>query len=470
MQLFVRKVLTRVKKRNRDCDKPALDLVDPIELSRKILAMALESVSLSRPSNGFFDGERMIPSLEHFKENLIDVPLSDEPIDQWYKALTTIKLDSEYENEVESQRLTKGWWDKDTVTGEDIQRWKAVDRRRRLPVIGQARAAAGHPAAPFAHYADGNEDMPGKRCTRPPSGVDGIEILTHEQAGQTLETDQVSRRENFVKEMSIDDRCKSSRTAAGLECIQTCLADMSADSKGNILVYSHSLPVLDALLIALKKFRADRTASIFRYDGTLTAGEKDRWRKLFNSESTGNIMLLTYASGGLGLDLHSATKIIFLTPQWVPAMDRRIISRALHSGQSKKVTVYRLWAHRSVEEEVLRKHPVKEYYGDLVIGSARDKWPADWESWQTWGVREFSKQVSIGRWMRFGFSIAANSQPDAAYRTKGQRRRMKSPAGLESFWGQLLAWDMVMGIRQLSQIDQRNYSTGQAWDVWRSTG
>lgn len=68
---------------------------------------------------------------------------------------------------------------------------------------------------------------------------------------------------------------------------------------------------------------------------------------------------MTYAAGGTGLNLKCATKVVFLTSQWSPALDWQTFSLALKAGQTKKVTVLRLMASNFVEQDVPRKHPVR---------------------------------------------------------------------------------------------------------------
>lgn len=413
--------------------KPSLKFFDPTGNRRKILAVLLEGVSLNRHSHDYFDGKRTVPDLQRYQEYLIETPLSSEPLDVWYEELSTIQLDWQYTSEADSQALTKGWWAKKSATQLELKRWGQVTIDRKLPAIGQARAAAAHPAAPYAHYSDGNDITQALDPDRTDDTV--VEETSTQPKGQkpfrALKGAEVDRRQFFRQELSKGNRWKSTRITQGLQTVLLCLSDNDPDTKGNVLVFSHSLPVLDALHAGLNSFGSDQEYQVMRFDGSINADQKYAIRKQFEANSAGNVMLLTYAAGGVGLNLQSATKVILLTPQWVPALDQQTIARAVRSGQKKKVVIYRLWATSSVEEEVLRKHPVKEYFGELVIGPGRKKWPVDWESWKSWDLEEFSQQVSIHISKSFHCHLA-DLRVDAK---DGSTPEMKDLQRLEIFLG-----------------------------------
>lgn len=99
--------------------------------------------------------------------------------------------ETDFATEEVSQLDTKGWWDRENRTLEDMKTWKSVDVARKPSVIGQARMAAGHPAAAFAHYGDSSDQ----------DTMDMTTLTTH-----SLAPAERKRREVFRKELAIGGR------------------------------------------------------------------------------------------------------------------------------------------------------------------------------------------------------------------------------------------------------------------------
>ncbi|KIV77747.1 hypothetical protein PV11_09528 [Exophiala sideris] len=359
-----------------------LDLFDPTGSRRKILSVIFEGISIQRRNYDYFGGDKILPELRYRD---IKVPLSGEAIqDKWFLPFSDIPID--VESECTLQEETTGWWDKQRCSPEDTTRWTEVELK--LPAITKARSAAGHPAAAFVTYSDtreaeiehGSKDLSEDNLDK---SIARAETIRHQTPAEK------TARQQFREQLAIGDRWKSSRTVAGLYCVWAGFSDDDPISRGNVLVFSHCLRTLDALSVGLKKLNEGNKYSVFQLDGTMSAEAKDLVRRKFNSTETCSVLLMTYASSSLGLNLHSATKVIFLTPQWSPAVEKQAIARALQAGQTKPVLVYRLWAPNSVEQEVMKKHPLKENLTHFLEGSARDKHPNEWREWLQWGQDEF---------------------------------------------------------------------------------
>ena len=62
----------------------------------------------------------------------------------------------------------------------------------------------------------------------------------------------------------------------------------------------------------------------------------------FNNDSSIDVMIMTTAVGGLGLNLTGADTVIFMEHDWNPMKDLQAIDRAHRIGQKRTVNVYRL--------------------------------------------------------------------------------------------------------------------------------
>ena len=78
-----------------------------------------------------------------------------------------------------------------------------------------------------------------------------------------------------------------------------------------------------------------------------------------------SLFLISLKAGGTGLNLTGADYVIHLDPWWNPAVEDQATDRAHRIGQERPVTVYRLVAEGTIEEQILALHADKR---ELVAG------------------------------------------------------------------------------------------------------
>ena len=79
----------------------------------------------------------------------------------------------------------------------------------------------------------------------------------------------------------------------------------------------------------------------------------------------GELFLISLKAGGTGLNLTAADYVLHLDPWWNPAVEDQATDRAHRIGQERPVTVYRLVAKGTIEEQILEMHADKR---ELVSG------------------------------------------------------------------------------------------------------
>jgi TATA-binding protein-associated factor len=90
-----------------------------------------------------------------------------------------------------------------------------------------------------------------------------------------------------------------------------------------------------------------------RMDGSVDASKRQDIVNKFNSDPSYDVLLLTTAVGGLGLNLTGADTVIFVEHDWNPQKDLQAMDRAHRIGQKKVVNVYRLITRGTLEEKIL---------------------------------------------------------------------------------------------------------------------
>ncbi|KAK4468743.1 hypothetical protein MN116_007918 [Schistosoma mekongi] len=104
-----------------------------------------------------------------------------------------------------------------------------------------------------------------------------------------------------------------------------------------------------------------------RLDGTVPVGERHSRVVKFNQDPSIDIMLLTTAVGGLGLNLTGADTVIFVEHDWNPSKDLQAMDRAHRIGQLRTVNVYRLITEDSVEEQIMNLQAFKLHLATTVL-------------------------------------------------------------------------------------------------------
>lgn len=76
---------------------------------------------------------------------------------------------------------------------------------------------------------------------------------------------------------------------------------------------------------------------------------------------------LLVCSGGCGLNLIGANRLILFDPDWNPATDLQAAARVWRDGQRKKVYVYRFLATGTLEEKVFQRQLNKKGLQTIVV-------------------------------------------------------------------------------------------------------
>lgn len=147
-----------------------------------------------------------------------------------------------------------------------------------------------------------------------------------------------------------------------MELVESCAA-----SGHKMLIFSQFTSMLDIIEKRLEK------AGISRYILTGSTKAKDRIRMVneFN-ENDVKVFLISLKAGGTGLNLTGADIVIHYDPWWNVSAQNQASDRAYRIGQKRSVQVYRLIAHNSIEENILKLQQSKARLNEIVSGGEAD--------------------------------------------------------------------------------------------------
>lgn len=127
------------------------------------------------------------------------------------------------------------------------------------------------------------------------------------------------------------------------------------------LVFSFWTRTLDSLACAL----SSRNMASARIDGSLGLDQRRRAIERFQSESDLRIMLLSFGSGSVGLNLTAATHVHLVEPQWNPMVEAQAAARVDRLDQDKDVVILRYIVKDSIEGSVKARQRRKLWLAKL---------------------------------------------------------------------------------------------------------
>lgn len=157
-----------------------------------------------------------------------------------------------------------------------------------------------------------------------------------------------------------------------LDCgIGTPASDVEPEavvSQHRALVFCQLKKMLDIVEQDLLK-RHLPAVTYLRLDGSVPPHQRHAIVTRFNNDVSIDLLLLTTAVGGLGLNLTGADTVIFVEHDWNPMKDLQAMDRAHRIGQKKVVNVYRLITRDTLEEKIMGLQKFKLLTANTVISS-----------------------------------------------------------------------------------------------------
>jgi DNA excision repair protein ERCC-6 len=127
------------------------------------------------------------------------------------------------------------------------------------------------------------------------------------------------------------------------------------------------------MLNIIQRFLLMKHWKFARLDGNTNVASRQRLVDAFNSDGTYFCMLCTTRTGGVGLNLTGANRVILYDPDFNPQTDAQARERAWRFGQSREVTVYRLITAGTVEEKIYQRQIFKTALTNSVLQDPRQR-------------------------------------------------------------------------------------------------
>ncbi|TQN68806.1 DNA repair and recombination protein RAD26 [Colletotrichum shisoi] len=113
--------------------------------------------------------------------------------------------------------------------------------------------------------------------------------------------------------------------------------------------------------------------SYLRMDGEVAVEKRQALIDRFNNDPSIDVFLLTTKTGGLGVNLTGATRIVIYDPDWNPSTDLQARERAWRLGQTKPVAIYRLMTSGTIEEKIYHRQIFKQFMTNKVLKDPKQR-------------------------------------------------------------------------------------------------
>ncbi len=115
--------------------------------------------------------------------------------------------------------------------------------------------------------------------------------------------------------------------------------------------------------------------------GSVSPAKRQEIVDEFSRSDSGTVLLSQVQAGGTGLNIQSASVIIFCEPQIKPSIENQAISRAYRMGQVRDVLVYRLLSEDSIDEQIMEllrnKQNIFDNFADESVVGEESLKPAE---------------------------------------------------------------------------------------------
>lgn len=270
-----------------------------------------------------------------------------------------------------------GSWDRfRTRFAEPIERHKDDDRRESLAklvrpfILRRTKANVLTELPPRTEVTLFAEMGPTERKRYEDARVAAIAELSGTTVNDRGEGDQRMRTLAWLtklRQLSCHPRMVDKTWRQGSAKLSLFLetVDELRDGEHRALVFSQFVKHLDVVRESLD----ERGISYQYLDGSTPAPERQRRVDAFQN-GEGDLFLISLKAGGTGLNLTAANYVIHLDPWWNPAVEDQATDRAHRIGQERAVTVYRLVAKGTIEEQILELHANKrELVASVLSGT-----------------------------------------------------------------------------------------------------
>ncbi|KAI9241481.1 MAG: SNF2 family N-terminal domain-containing protein [Podila humilis] len=131
--------------------------------------------------------------------------------------------------------------------------------------------------------------------------------------------------------------------------------------------FTQTLDILEAICVKSQY-------AFYRLDGSTPIAKRQEYVDKFNAPTCQKfVFLLSAKSGGAGLNLIGASRLIMFDIDWNPSVDQQAMARIHRDGQPRPVFIYRLLSSGTIEEKMYQRQLTKIGLSDALMDGKSDE-------------------------------------------------------------------------------------------------
>lgn len=159
--------------------------------------------------------------------------------------------------------------------------------------------------------------------------------------------------DDFYKSIT-DGSLKLSTSSGKLNALIPLVLEITAQKEKLVLISNYTT-TLDLLEKVIKKLNLQ----YLRLDGTTPNNIRGKLVNRFNRDELILVFLLSSKSGGTGINLVGASRLILYDNDWNPSTDLQSMSRIHRDGQRKPCYIYRIFTTGCIDEKIFQRQLMK---------------------------------------------------------------------------------------------------------------
>lgn len=161
------------------------------------------------------------------------------------------------------------------------------------------------------------------------------------------------------------------RASTKFRVLDSLLKHLSSTTKEKVVIVSNYTQTLDII----GKHLSALNLTFLRLDGSTPTAKRQDLVNAFNKTSASNnfAFLLSAKSGGSGLNLIGASRLILFDPDWNPSTDLQAMARIHRDGQKLPVKIYRFLMAGGMDEKVYQRQLTKRSLADSVVDGKKSE-------------------------------------------------------------------------------------------------
>lgn len=172
-----------------------------------------------------------------------------------------------------------------------------------------------------------------------------------------------------LRRLCCDPRLCLEGYADGSAKLDTCmeLVQSSVESGHKLLLFSQFTGMLELMEERLRELQI----AYYKLTGSTSKEERQRLVDQFQQDDT-PVFLISLKAGGTGLNLTAADIVIHYDPWWNVAAQNQATDRTHRIGQAHPVTVYKLVAKGTIEEQIVKLQERKYNLAEQILEGLDD--------------------------------------------------------------------------------------------------